>query len=270
MYIQNSLKNVEKVDLVTATIPNTVYNITNGTNVMTINGSTQVSINPGFYSACNIATTIVATQTLITGKFVEAEGKIYFYSSNAFSIVINSQELANITGFTQGTNYTAVLDGTTYYVKSNTVINMKTLGDYIFLDILELRRPYESDAVSNVYGSESFINFATIPMDVDSGSIKTFKEMSDYKVSITYPRIIDRIDRLTVNWLDTNGNSINFNGVDENSFILRFYMKDDERIEDPNFSEEAVLPPKVVSANIMNYFILALVSILFILFIKNK
>jgi len=270
MYIQNSLKNVEKVDLVTATIPNTVYNITDGTNVMTINGSTQVSINPGFYSACNIATTIVATQTLISGKFVEAEGKIYFYSSNAFSIVIHSQELANITGFTKDTVYTAVLDGTTYYVKSNTLVNMKTLGDYIFLDILELRRPYESDAVSNVYGSESFINFATIPMDVDSGSIKTFKEMSDYRVSVTYPRIIDRIDRLTVNWLDTNGNSINFNGVDENSFILRFYMKDDERIDEPNFSEEAVLPPKVVSANIMNYFILALISILFILFIKNK
>ena len=270
MYIQNSLKNVEKVDLVTATIPNTVYNITNGTNVMTINGSTQVSINPGFYSACNIATTIVATQTLISGKFVEAEGKIYFYSSNAFSIVIHSQELANITGFTKDTVYTAVLDGTTYYVKSNTLVNMKTLGDYIFLDILELRRPYESDAVSNVYGSESFINFATIPMDVDSGSIKTFKEMSDYRVSVTYPRIIDRIDRLTVNWLDTNGNSINFNGVDENSFILRFYMKDDERIEDPDFRVEVILPPKVVSANIMNYFILALVSILFILFIKNK
>ena len=272
MYIQNTLKNVEKVDLVTATIPNTVYNITDGTDVMTINGSTQVTINPGFYSACNIATTIIATQTIISGKFVETEGKIFFYSDAAFSIVINSQELANISGFTQGITYTAVLDSSTnkYYIKSNTVVNMKTLGDYIFLDILELRRPFESDAVSNVYGSESFINFATIPMDVDSGSIKTFKEMSDYRVSVTYPRIIDRVDRLTINWLDTNGNSINFNGVDENSFILRFYMKDDERIEEPDFSEEAVLPPKIASANIMNYFIMALVSILFILFIKNK
>jgi hypothetical protein len=406
MYIQNTLKNVEKVDLVTATIPNTVYNITNGTNVMlintpvvittatisivgpitfpeveiqvtdgncsfltnpidiTISGTTidnksftetytgafkfivntskpydpesiipdyalinvattsfelraklnysgyvtlniidviddfnyifipvsaydsvftfnsgaialilpivPISINPGFYSACNIITTIISTQSVISGKFVEAEGKIYFYSSNAFTIVINSQELANIIGFTQGKTYTAVLDGTTYYIKSNTVVNMKTLGDYIFLDILELRRPYESDAVSNVYGSESFINFATIPMDVDSGSIKTFKEMSDYRVSVTYPKTIDRIDRLTVNWFDTNGNSINFNGVDENSFILRFYMKDDERIDEPDFSEKTMLPPKMVSTNITNYFILALVSILFILFIKNK
>ena len=270
MYIQNTLKNVEKVDLVTATIPNTVYNITNGTNVMTINGSTQVSINPGFYSACNITTTIIATQSVISGKFVEAEGKIYFYSSNSFTIVINSKELANITGFTQGKTYTAVLDGTTYYVKSNTVVNMKTLGDYIFLDILELRRPYESDAVSNVYGSESFINFATIPMDVDSGSIKTFKEMSDYRVSVTYPKTIDRIDRLTVNWFDTNGNSINFNGVDENSFILRFYMADDERIAIPDFSENTVLPPKVMTADIKRYFMLAIISILFILFIKIK
>lgn len=270
MYIQNTLKNVEKVELVTATIPNTVYNITDGADVLTINEDTPVTINPGFYSACNIVSTISGNQSVISGKFIEAEGKIVFYSTSTFSLVINSQELANISGFTQGITYNAVLDGTTWYVKSNTVVNMKSLGDYIFLDILELRRPFESDAVSDVYSSESFINFATIPMDVDSGSIKTFKEMSDYRVSVTYPRILDRIDRLTINWLDTNGNSINFNGVDENSFILRFYMRDDERIEEPDFSEANILPQKIASTNIMNYFILAMISILFILFIKNK
>lgn len=270
MYIQNTLKNVEKVELVTATIPNTVYNITNGKDVLTINGDTPVSINPGFYSACNITSTIIGNQTLISGKFIEAEGKIVFYLASAFTLTVNSRELANITGFTQGIIYVAVLDGSTWYVKSNTVVNMKTLGDYIFLDILELRRPFESDAVSNVYGSESFINFATIPMDVDSGCIKTFKEMGDYRISVMYPKTIDRIDRLTINWLDTNGNSINFNGVDENSFIIRFYMKDDERIKEPDFSEQVILPPKMATANIMNYFVITLLSILFILFIKNK
>lgn len=274
MYIQNTLKNVEKVDLVTATIPNTVYNITNGVNVMNF-GSTQVTINPGFYSACTMISTIIDSlpQTvLIKGKFIEAEGKIVFYSTSQFDMTVNSQELANISGFVKGVLYTATQDpiSSTWYIKSNTVVNMKSLGDYIFLDILELRRPFESDAVSDVYSSESFINFATIPMDVDSGSIKTFKEMSDYRISVTYPRIIDRIDRLTINWLDTNGNSINFNGVDENSFILRFYMKNDERIEEPDFTDEAVLPPKLASVNTMNYFILAMISIFFILFIKNK
>lgn len=270
MYIQNTLKNVEKVELVTATIPNTVYNITDGVDVMTINGDTPVTINPGFYSACNITSTIIGNQSAIGGKFIEAEGKIVFYSTSAFSIVINSNELASISGFTQGITYNSVLDGVTYYVKSNTVVNMKSLGDYIFLDILELRRPYESDAVSDVYSSESFINFATIPMDVNSGSIKTFKEMSDYRISVTYPKFIDQIDRLTINWLDTNGNSINFNGVDDNSFILRFYMKDDERIKLPDFSEKSLLPKKLVTSDVRNYFIIALLSILFILFIKNK
>jgi hypothetical protein len=274
MYIQNTLKNVEKVELVTATIPNTVYNITDGTGIITF-GSVPITINSGFYSACNIVSTIIGALPLgseIKGKFVEAEGKIVFYSTSNFNMTVNSQELANISGFVKDVLYTATQDpvSSTWYVKSNTVVNMKSLGDYIFLDILELRRPFESDAVSDVYSSESFINFATIPMDVDSGSIKTFKEMSDYRVSVTYPRILDRIDRLTINWLDTNGNSINFNGVDENSFILRFYMKDDERIEEPDFTDEAVLPPKISSVNTMNYFILAMISILFILFIKNK
>jgi hypothetical protein len=272
MYIQNTLKNVEKVDLVTATIPNTVYNITDGTDVMSV-GSTQITINPGFYSACNIVSTLIGAfppELGISGKFIEAEGKIVFYSTSSFTIVINSQELSSISGFTQGITYNAVLNDTTYYVKSNTVVNMKSLGDYIFLDILELRRPYESDAVSDVYNSESFINFATIPMDVNSGSIKTFKEMSDYRISVTYPKFIDQIDRLTINWLDTNGNSINFNGVDDNSFILRFYMKDDERIKAPDFSEKALLPKKMITSDVRNYFIFALLSILFILFIKNK
>ena len=272
MYIQNTLKNIEKVELVTATIPNTVYNITNGTNVMTINGSTNLTINPGFYSACNITSTLIGAQSIVSGKFIDAEGKILFYSSSSFSIVVNSLELANIAGFTKDLTYTSVLEPVTgnYYVKSATVVNMKSLGDYIFLDILELRRPYEGDAVSNVYGSESFINFATIPMDVVSGSIKTFKEMSDYRISVTYPKRIDLVDRLTVNWLDTNGNSINFNGVDENSFILRFYMADDERISIPDFSENTVLPPKVMTADIKRYFMFAIISILFILFIKIK
>jgi hypothetical protein len=239
--------------------------------ISVINAS--VTINPGFYSACNIVSTLIGAfppELGISGKFIEAEGKIVFYSTSSFTIVINSQELSSISGFTQGIPYNAVLDGTTYYVKSNTVVNMKSLGDYIFLDILELRRPYESDAVSDVYNSESFINFATIPMDVNSGSIKTFKEMSDYRISVTYPKFIDQIDRLTINWLDTNGNSINFNGVDDNSFILRFYMKDDERIKAPDFSEKALLPKKMITSDVRNYFIFTLLSILFILFIKNK
>jgi hypothetical protein len=62
-----------------------------------------------------------------------------------------------------------------------------------------------------------------IPMDVSSGFIKRFKKSTDYDLSIRYPYPIQKLDRLTVNWIDRNGNLVNFNGADANSFILRFH-----------------------------------------------
>jgi hypothetical protein len=61
-----------------------------------------------------------------------------------------------------------------------------------------------------------------IPMDVPGGSIKNYKETSDYKQYVEYDYPIVKLDRLTVRWVDKNGQLLNFNGFDNNAFTLRF------------------------------------------------
>jgi hypothetical protein len=129
---------------------------------------------------------------------------------------------SNLATFSNGIYSTSTYFGKNF-IKSSNVSNFKTCGEYIYLDIDELRRPYSIDAVNNVYNSQSSTIFAVVPLDVSSGCIKTFKELTDYKIGVDYPKPIDQIDRLTVRWLDYQGNVVNFNGVDENALILRFY-----------------------------------------------
>ena len=66
-------------------------------------------------------------------------------------------------------------------------------------------------------------SFGLIPMDVSSGIIKRFKKTSDFDFSIEYPRPIEKLSRLTVRWVDKNGKVVNFNGLEDNSFLLRCY-----------------------------------------------
>ena len=105
-------------------------------------------------------------------------------------------------------------------------------------------------------------------MDVSSGCIKTFKEHSDYKIQVEYPKPIDQIDRLTVHWRDFYGNLLNFNGVEENSILLRFY-------ESP--VQNYISTISNVSKKIDTYnpdkktvFIMLVFALFFILFIKHR
>lgn len=68
--------------------------------------------------------------------------------------------------------------------------------------------------------------FGPITLDCISGSIKTFKEQNDYRISVEYPAPISKLARLTVNWRDINGNLVNFNGAENNAFILRVKRSD--------------------------------------------
>ena len=78
-------------------------------------------------------------------------------------------------------------------------------------------------------------SFALIPLDVVSGSYKSFKENSDYRISVEFPSRIDSIERLTVSWRDRYGNLLNFNGLDTNEFGIRVHTvvapTEPERIE---------------------------------------
>lgn len=279
LFIQNPLKNVTKVELVSATVPNTIYNITNGINIFSLNQTTNCSISNGFYSTSSLSECVNKSDTGSSEfrlGFICEEGKFIFYSPSEFTIDVFSDEFINITGFGSNllvSNLATTSNGiysSTYlgknFVKASNVANFKTCGEYIYLDIDELRRPHSIDAVNNVYNSQSSTIFAIIPLDVSSGCIKTFKELTDYKVSVDYPKPIDQIDRLTVEWKDFNGNIVNFNGVDENAFILRFY-------EEPVKIIEVVpdkIPVKLSRPDKRTVFVLLLVSLIFILFMKRK
>jgi hypothetical protein len=96
----------------------------------------------------------------------------------------------------------------------------------VFLDIQEFRTTSVLDAKKLVNGttegSSIRSSFGMIPMDVPGGSIKNFKETSDYKQYVEYDYPIVKLDRLTVRWVDKNGQLLNFNGFENNAFTLRF------------------------------------------------
>lgn len=276
LFIQNPLKNVTRAELVSATVPNTLYNITNGVNMFSINETTNCSIANGFYSASSLVESVKKSVTDVEFAFLCEEGKFIFHSNDEFTINVFSNEFSLITGFDSFTvsNLATFSNGvysSTYlgrqFIKSSNVANFKTCGEYIYLDIDELRRPHSIDAVNNVYNSQSSTIFAILPLDVSSGCIKTFKEHTDYNVRVDYPKPIDQIDRLTVRWLDYNGNIVNFNGVDENALILRFY-EEPVRVTTPPEPEK--IPIKLNKPDKRTVFVMLMFSIVFILLLKRR
>lgn len=215
------IKNIERVDLVAAKIPNSLYNITHGTNCFSVN-STVYSITPGFYSAIGLASTVAAL-TGLQVTYLQNQGKLSFSSAAPFTIQPLTAETQAAFGFS------AALGPATNIVSTN-VINLIT-EEFVFLDIMELRNRSVIDAktlVGETYGSTIATSFAMIPLDVMSGQFKTFKETTDYKMSVGFDTPLDSVTRLTVQWLNKDGQPVNFNGLDVNSFVLRFHCSDRE------------------------------------------
>jgi len=244
LHLTNPLKNVTRVDLVSAIIPNTMYNITVGSNVLNISGTTNVWFNAGFYSSClpsqfNSSLQVpAATATLV---YLSAEGRFMFYGSLT-SVECLTPEISKILGLPLGvTNASLISSNPAYrqhstygtavrYVKSKSIINL-SINDYVWLDIAEFRTPRTLDArklitASNLRTTQSntaATSFALVPLDVPSGSIKSFKEQTDYGISVEFPSRLDSVERLTVRWLDMSGVPLDFNGLDTNSFTLRVH-----------------------------------------------
>lgn len=240
LHITSPIKNVSKVELLHASVPNTMYNITNGTNIISIS-STAFSIAPGFYNAGNLAVELqnaIYNDTGITIEYIEPEGKFFFSNVSSFSVQCNTDEIARLLGFVNGTPYSSGAAPTGFtnniryasgqHVKSATLTNI-AINEGVFLDIEELRTTQNEDAMtitSNTYSGQNIRNtFGYMPMDVNPGSIKRFKKTSDYDFTVNYSYPIPKIDRLTVRWLDKQGKSLVFNGIDDNSFLLRFYCE---------------------------------------------
>lgn len=245
VYLQDPVKDIYKAELLYASVPNSIYNLTNGENVIEINGNT-FSIPSGFYGVTGLArelTNAVAPLSNVSVSYLSNEGRYVLWNPvRSFTVNILSSELALLLGFTNLNNVSQVPPSAsppgiiplyagnaayagTYknFVKSDTLVNTPTTGTML-LDIQELRSPNMYTGIdATCYGSGGFNPFAVIPIDVISGNYVTFKKGNTFDFDIEYPRPIERLDRLTVRWTDLNNKLLNFNGVDENYFILRLH-----------------------------------------------
>ena len=243
LHLTRPIRNIERVDLVSARVPNTMYNLTSGSNVFAFNSS-NVSLNQGFYSAYTLAQAVTSNATVAL-DYLQQEGHYIFSSSGTFTLKIQSSEFGTMVGLPTGT-YTAALATTLdpaysgkYVVRSTTLVDF-SLNEYIYLDIDELRTPFNVDTGAlqgtsgTISGSNANRSFAPIIMDVGSACIKNFHENKDYCVSVDYPEPINSLQRLTVRWVDKNGNLLDFRGWNTNAFILRLHLTPDP---------EPTLPP---------------------------
>jgi hypothetical protein len=208
--------------------------------------SSNVSLNPGFYSVYGLAAALGITSPTGLGlDYLPDEGHFLFSSSAPFTLLVHSQELATMLGLSRGSLLPSALATATdpsysanYILRSSTLVDL-SLNEYIFLDIDELRTPSHVDTGSlqgntgTVSGSNANRNFAPVMMDVGSACIKNFHEHKDYRVSVEYPEPIASLQRLTVRWVDKSGNPLDFRGWDTNAFVLRIHIRAQERPPPP-------------------------------------
>ena len=224
LHLVNPIKNVTRVDLITAKVPNSMYNLTNGTNVF-VTSSGTLSFQPGFYSAPSIVSAFTDRGESL--EYLPSQGKFVYLSNDPTSTcTVTSDEFAKMLGLTVNKVYAvSVLDipinSCIYGVTSERVIDL-SLNEFVFLDIEEFRTPFFDDAKSMpLSGINAGNMFAAIPMDVPSTQVKTFKENTDYIISLSIaPQILSR---LTIHWYDKNLKPLNFQGFENNGFILRVY-----------------------------------------------
>jgi hypothetical protein len=249
LYLTTPIKDITTVELLYASVPNTIYNVTNGVDVIgftdianTVDNVVLHTIPPGFYGAGSMSTEIYnATQqsSNVCVSFLQGEGKFLFTRPTGFTMNIMTQELASLLGFDFPCSINAT-DASTdpeysqnlrymnkFFIKSKYVVEMNPL-DEVFLDIQELRTMYNECApqgapLGTTNNNTANRAFGMIPMDVVSGTIKRFRKMNDFDSQVDYTYPLQKIDRLTISWTDKNGNLLSFNGAEDNSFTLRFH-----------------------------------------------
>lgn len=240
LHLTNPLHSIIQVDLVAAKVPNTMYNLTNGSNVVTFSSS-NVSISPGYYSAYGLAQALAnASGFLFCVDFIESEGK-FLVSSNvaSFTFEARTSEMQRMLGLDPGAHSSFSASSDPVYasdptyalrslLKSQRIVDLST-NEYVFLDIEEFRTTSVLDAKKLIQGttegSSIRSTFGMIPLDVTAGTIKNYKETTDYNQYIVFNTPIPKISRLTVRWIDRSGQLLNFQGFEHNAFTLRIHCE---------------------------------------------
>jgi len=273
MHLTNPIHDVTRVELVQASVPNVIQNLPDGTNSITLDGST-FSLPNGFYSANGLAAEVqnaIEPVTNVSVTYLANEGK-YLLSrpttdpNGNFTLTLSST-LATLMGFTStsaGTSASVANDTppttfalyanndryqNTTFLKSDQLVNL-TADNYVFLDVAELNTSRMQQAqkieTNSFSTSASQNNFGPIVLDVSSGAIKHFSETSDYIYAVDYYPPISQLSRVTVRWRKTDGTPINFQGLNENSFMLKVtskFRKDDVA---PNLRQKVSKPRPIV------------------------
>ena len=254
LHLTTPIKDISKVELLHASVPNTMYNLTNGSNVVAFSNATSsigdpltyFSLPVGFYGATVLSEQIqnaVSNTSDIVVDYLDAEGKFLFTRDGPFQMEPGTTEMAKLLGFDDTTTLTSTnvavetglnlplySDNLLYrgkeFIKSTNVVNLNA-NEGVFLDIEELRTIFNEDAKAitgnTTSGQTMARSFGLIPMDIAAGAVKSFKKFSDYDLNIDYPNPIRKLERLTVRWVDKNGQPLNFTGLNDNSFVLRFH-----------------------------------------------
>jgi len=245
------VKNISKVDLVSAHFPNSMYNITKSSNAISINGTANIFVRSGRYDQVGLANAI--TTNGMNVSYIKSEGHFLISNAASYNFVINNSEIANLMGFRNGKTYTLspadpFMDppyASSNIIRSETIANM-TMNDYMFLDIEELRTPHNLSTgplySNTINGTNVNTMFAPIMIkNPHLSAVTNFMETKDILLTAHYPEPIASLDRLTIRWRDKFGNILDFQGLNSNSFILRLHV--DENIE--RIKDFDSLPPPV-------------------------
>ena len=238
--LKSDIKNIKQVDLVSASVPNVLFNITQGLNVLNCDG-VDYSIPIGGYNAVQLAAAITTSIPHMCDYVPLSYQGIFVFSNlnSQFTLTFNTPEIQQRLGFSNSTVVSKNTDMRQYYtgyvVSSDVIIDLTT-SQYALLDIDELR----TDAF---VGSTVSRTFGPIPMDVVPASVKSFKENSDYKYSVYFKSPVPKLSRLTVRWTDADGNMLLFNGLERNSFVLRMHTLDyPDEYEEPEILKGGTIP----------------------------
>ena len=278
MHMMNPIRDVTRVELIQASVPNVIQNVVDGSNIIQVsnletNSLHTFSIPNGFYSATGLGAEIQNAINPVSGidvTYLSNEGRYVFLRSSAYSAfdLKPSSTLANLMGFSDTSTRTAVevqdLSNAAatfplyanndryrenFFIKSDQLVNL-TADNYVFLDVNELNngRMHQAQKIeANSFStSASQNNFGPIVMDVSSGGIKHFSETNDYSYGVDFYPPISQLSRITVRWRKSDGSLINFQGLNENSFMLKVtskFVKDDIAL---NLRQKAVKPRPII------------------------
>ena len=160
------ISGVMRVDLISARVPNSMYNLNSNTSSFT---PISIPLVPGFYSASTLEHELNIRLVTETNEmyYAQHEGKFYYLTNDSTATVsTDSDELAKMLGIEPNKTYIVEplpvpINSFYYAVKSEHVVDF-SLNEYVFLDIEELRGPHFCDVSGNAENT-----FAVIPMDVE-------------------------------------------------------------------------------------------------------